>query len=84
LLRARAIAREAGLRYVYVGNVHDPEADSTWCPGCGRCVIERDWYQLGAYHLTEGACDYCGTTIPGIFPGTTHGYHGPERRPVTI
>jgi len=42
--RARQIARSKGLHYVYTGNVHDPEGSSTWCPGCGQLIIERDWY----------------------------------------
>jgi pyruvate formate lyase activating enzyme len=45
--RARSIAQRHGLNYVYVGNVHDPEGSSTNCAGCGACLIERDWYQLG-------------------------------------
>jgi pyruvate formate lyase activating enzyme len=58
------------LRFVYTGNVHDREGGSTWCPGCGTCVIERDWYQLGSWQLTEsGACRNCGTQIPGVFAG---------------
>jgi pyruvate formate lyase activating enzyme len=84
LTRARGIAREYGLRYVYTGNVHDPEGDQTLCPGCGEAVIERDWYEILAYALTpEGACASCGTPIPGVFeprPGTW----GPRRMPVRI
>ena len=45
---------EHGVRYAYVGNVHDPEADSTYCPGCGKRVIERDWYELGEWLLRDG------------------------------
>ena len=60
LQRARRIALQAGLHYVYVGNVHDAEADSTWCPGCGQRVIERDWYELGRYGLDDaGRCTTC-------------------------
>ena len=36
LTRARRIAREVGLRHVYTGNVHDPEGQTTFCPGCGE------------------------------------------------
>ncbi|MFX7934440.1 hypothetical protein ABTK33_20355, partial [Acinetobacter baumannii] len=46
LRRARDIARAAGLHHVYVGNVHDPEADATYCHCCGTMLIGRDWYQL--------------------------------------
>ena len=66
LTRARTIARRNGLRFVYTGNVHDRTGSSTYCPGCERLVVERDWYQLGAYHLTgDGRCRFCATPVPG-------------------
>jgi pyruvate formate lyase activating enzyme len=68
LSRARRIAREVGLRHVYTGNVHDPEGQTTWCPGCGQAVVERDWYSIGAYRIGPGgACTRCGTPIAGRF-----------------
>lgn len=68
LTRARQIAMAEGLRYVYTGNVHDPEGDQTLCPGCGTAVISRDWYQiLGSQLTSTGACARCGTQIPGRF-----------------
>lgn len=70
LSNARRIARANGLHFVYTGNVHDREGGSTWCPGCGTRLIERDWYQLGSWQLTDsGACNKCGTQIPGLFAG---------------
>src|SRR5439155_1626103 len=51
LVRARAIARAGGLRYVYVGNVHDAEGQTTWCPGCGAALIVRDWHAIGRYRM---------------------------------
>jgi pyruvate formate lyase activating enzyme len=70
LTRARDIAQNNGLRYVYTGNVHDPAGSSTYCHACGTRLIERDWYQLGEWHLTDrGQCDRCGTQLPGIFDG---------------
>jgi pyruvate formate lyase activating enzyme len=70
LRRARRIALANGLHYVYTGNVHDVEGGSTYCPQCGSRVIERDWYELGAWLLTDtGACTNCGTQVPGIFAG---------------
>jgi pyruvate formate lyase activating enzyme len=68
LARARQIARAAGLRYVYTGNVHDPEGQSTFCPGCGEKVIERDWYEIRAARVRDGACTRCGARIAGRFP----------------
>ncbi|MGE0719778.1 MAG: AmmeMemoRadiSam system radical SAM enzyme [Alphaproteobacteria bacterium] len=70
LMTARRIAVEAGLRYAYVGNVHDPHRDSTWCHACGEKVIGRDWYALGRWHLSDaGLCRSCGTPVAGVFAG---------------
>ena len=84
LRRARQIARDAGLHYVYTGNVHDPEGGTTWCPGCGAAVIERDWYAILAYRLdAHGACQACGHRIAGRY-GEFHGAFGPRRVPVHV
>jgi pyruvate formate lyase activating enzyme len=84
LRRAREIAREAGLHHVYTGNVHDPEGQSTWCSGCGKLLIERDWYVLGQWNLSDsGACRSCGTRCPGVFDGPP-GHWGARRQPVRL
>lgn len=84
LRRARAIARSNGVRHAYIGNVHDREGDATYCPSCGQVLIERDWYQLGAWRLTpEGACDRCHAPLAGVFqaaPGTW----GAKRLPIRL
>ncbi|MCY1423061.1 AmmeMemoRadiSam system radical SAM enzyme [compost metagenome] len=68
LRRARQIALAQGLHYVYTGNVHDPEGGTTFCPGCGAPLIERDWHQIRHYRLTaEGCCPQCHTAIAGRF-----------------
>jgi pyruvate formate lyase activating enzyme len=68
LQRARKIAMRAGLRYVYTGNVHDREGDTTTCPSCATAVIERDWYEILATRLEPGgACATCHTPIAGRF-----------------
>jgi pyruvate formate lyase activating enzyme len=70
LTRAREIARSYGMRYVYTGNVHDEEGDTTYCHACGKRVIGRDWYVLTAWNLTdEGRCRSCGTPCAGVFDG---------------
>ncbi len=82
LTRAREIARENGLYYVYTGNVHDPSGNSTYCPHCGGRVIGRDWYQLGEWGVDErGHCRHCGGHIAGVFTGSP-GNWGPKRAPV--
>ena len=77
LTRARRIALDKGLRYVYTGNVHDREGSSTWCPGCGELLIERDWYELGRWGLdATGRCASCGHAVAGHFdprPGSWGG-----------
>jgi pyruvate formate lyase activating enzyme len=70
LTRARRIAREAGLRHVYTGNVHDPEGQTTFCPGCGEPVVVRDWNAVRAYRLGPGGtCRSCGERMAGRFEG---------------
>ena len=84
LRRARNIARANGLRYVYVGNVHDEEADSTYCHGCGARVIGRDWYEITDWRLTDdGRCQSCGTRCAGVFDGAPGGW-GRKRRAVSM
>ncbi len=67
LARARSIARSVGLHHVYTGNVHDPEGQTTFCPGCGAAVVERDWFAIRSYRLRAGACGECGSPIAGRF-----------------
>ncbi|MBD8526612.1 AmmeMemoRadiSam system radical SAM enzyme [Pseudomarimonas arenosa] len=84
LSRARQIALQYGLRYVYTGNVHDSLGGSTFCPGCDTLLIERDWYQLGKYRIDEQArCPECGQPIAGRF-GAYQGSWGRRRMPVAI
>jgi pyruvate formate lyase activating enzyme len=84
LLRARKIALEVGLHYVYVGNVHDEDGESTYCPNCKKKVIGRDWYVLTEYHLTDdGHCRFCNYKIAGVFDGPP-GNWGPKRLPIRL
>jgi pyruvate formate lyase activating enzyme len=83
LSRARRIARAAGARYVYTGNVDDPEGESTFCHSCGNLLIGRDRYDLTAWSLTQGRCASCGTSLPGVF-GESPGQWGSRRRPVRL
>ncbi len=83
LTRARQIALAKGLHYVYTGNVHDMEGGSTWCPGCGKRLIERDWYTLGEWNLEAGRCDSCGHEIAGVFEKRP-GKWGARRMPVVL
>lgn len=72
LARARAIAQEEGLHYVYTGNIEDPDGQTTYCPNCKSPVIRRDRYTIDSYDLdAEGRCRVCGTQIPGRFGGSS-------------
>jgi len=64
---ARTIAREAGLGFVYVGNVLDPDGQSTECPGCGELLIRRGWHDVSLNRLVDGRCPACKYRIPGVF-----------------
>jgi pyruvate formate lyase activating enzyme len=84
LRRARDIAVAAGLRYVYVGNVHDEAGGSTYCHGCGHKLIGRDWYVLTEWNLdATGACRTCGTPLAGSFEAAA-GTWGARRRMVDM
>jgi pyruvate formate lyase activating enzyme len=83
LQHARKIAQARGLRYVYTGNVHDRSGSSTYCPGCQRLLIERDWYVLGAWNLDGNRCRFCGHEIAGHFDPRP-GDWGARRQPVRL
>jgi len=84
LSRARAIARDAGLHFVYTGNVHDAEGGTTSCARCGTALIVRDWYELRHYAVTPGgSCPACGHNLAGRF-GPAAGNFGSRRIPVRL
>ena len=67
LLRAYEIGKEAGLRYVYVGNVMDTDRGSTYCSHCGERLIERRWYSVRELWPEPGVCARCGEAIAGVW-----------------
>jgi pyruvate formate lyase activating enzyme len=67
LERARRIALDAGLHYVYIGNVPFHEGENTYCPRCGEMVIQRIGYRTDVVGLKDGACAHCGCEIPGVW-----------------
>src|SRR5262249_51171525 len=82
LRRARRIAMDLGLRYVYTGNIHDPGGQTTYCHGCGDILIGRDGYDITAWGVSaDGACATCGARCPGVC-GAAPGRWGRRRRPV--
>jgi pyruvate formate lyase activating enzyme len=66
LRSARQIAEKAGIQYCYVGNVHDDEGQTTYCPRCRQALIRRSWHEVLDYRLNGNQCR-CGTEIPGRF-----------------
>ena len=84
LSRARQVAINNGVRYAYVGNVHDKAGDSTYCHECGICLVGRDWYVLSDWNLTDdGHCNGCGASCAGVFNGPP-GKWGAKRQPVRL
>ncbi|HYY70174.1 MAG TPA: AmmeMemoRadiSam system radical SAM enzyme [Terriglobales bacterium] len=68
LMRAAAIGREAGLRFIYAGNLPGEVGDleNTYCPNCKALLVERFGYFIQGYHLTpDGSCPECHQQIPG-------------------
>jgi pyruvate formate lyase activating enzyme len=71
LLRAAEIGKEAGLTFVYAGNLPGQvgEYEDTFCPKCSQRLIRRNGYIIEEYHITgEGTCPTCRTKIPGLWP----------------
>ena len=80
---ARRIAIRKGIRYAYVGNIHNTEGGNTYCHICGAKLIGRDWYVLSDWNLTTGGrCKTCNTVCSGLFedsPGKWNGSRVPVR-----
>ena len=66
LQRAYELGREAGLHYVYVGNLPGAGLEDTHCPGCGQAVVERRGFRVTRGRTTDGRCSRCGTLIHGV------------------
>ncbi len=64
---AHEISLAEGLKFVYLGNLPGHEAESTYCPGCGKVLIERQGYQIYKYNLDGNRCRMCNQEIPGRF-----------------
>jgi pyruvate formate lyase activating enzyme len=86
LTRARRIAMDEGLHFVYTGNVHDREGGTTFCPNCRGALVVRDWHRIESHRVTaEGRCPDCATAIPGRFAAfEARRQFGRKRIPVAI
>jgi len=67
LEKAREIAMEEGMNFVYVGNVPGNPGENTYCPACKRVLIERVGYRIIQMNLKDGACTHCGKSVPGVW-----------------
>jgi pyruvate formate lyase activating enzyme len=65
LERARQIGKNAGLHYVYMGNV--PVHSDTYCPGCGEMLIDRSGYTVHIDRLADGHCPKCQRALEGVW-----------------
>ncbi|MCW4036691.1 MAG: radical SAM protein, partial [Candidatus Bathyarchaeota archaeon] len=64
---ARDRALGEGLEYVYTGNIPGHAGEDTYCPGCGRLLIDRYSFSVLGYHITDdGRCPSCGIKIPVV------------------
>ncbi len=67
LERARNIAIDRGLKYVYIGNVPGHDYNATFCPNCGEEVIKRHHFSIESVNIKEGECEFCDQSIAGIW-----------------
>jgi pyruvate formate lyase activating enzyme len=81
LNEARDAALAAGCRFVYLGNVPGHPGSNTYCPRCGELLIGRLGFWVQEYHLTEGACGYCGEPIAGEWGAVELDYQSPPLAP---
>jgi pyruvate formate lyase activating enzyme len=67
LTTARDMAMDTGLNYVYIGNVPGDPSESTYCPKCGKMLINRVGYRIRQNYLINGECKWCNEKIPGVW-----------------
>lgn len=66
LKTAREIALDVGIKYVYIGNIAT-DAEDTYCPNCGKKIIDRSGYLIVSKHISNGKCEFCGEKIYGVW-----------------
>ena len=67
LTNARKIAMDMGIKYCYVGNIHNTEGQTTYCPNCKERLIKRDWHSVISNKMKDSCCKFCGNKIAGVF-----------------
>jgi pyruvate formate lyase activating enzyme len=61
------IAKEVGLKYVYLGNVPGDTRENTYCPRCKKLIVGRIGYRITENNIVQGRCKFCGYRISGIW-----------------
>ena len=67
LERAYKLAKKEGLHFPYIGNVPGSKGENTYCPHCGKIVIERYGFRILQNNIKDGKCPKCGAPIPGVW-----------------
>jgi pyruvate formate lyase activating enzyme len=67
LTKAYSIAKESGMKFVYLGNAAGHQAENTYCPKCRKILIERRVFTILNNHIVKGKCKFCGEKIPGVW-----------------
>jgi pyruvate formate lyase activating enzyme len=67
LEKAYDIAKTAGMHYPFVGNVPGHPGNNTYCPNCGKTMIERTGFFITGNHLLDGKCEFCDASIAGVW-----------------
>ncbi len=67
LEKAREIAMNAGIKFVYIDNVPGNKSENTFCPKCKKMIIERRGFKILSNHIKNGRCEFCGEKIPGVW-----------------
>ena len=67
LIKAKNTALDAGMHFVYVGNIYVKDGESTFCPSCHKILVERYGYAIIANKIVNNKCPYCGNKIYGLW-----------------
>ncbi len=67
LVNARKTALDEGLKFVYIGNVYVKDGETTFCPKCGKKLIERYGYTIMKNRMKSNNCPYCNTRVYGLW-----------------
>jgi pyruvate formate lyase activating enzyme len=65
--KAKEIANNEGMKYIYIGNVPNTQWNDTYCPSCNKKLIDRTGYLLQEMHIVNACCEYCGEPIHGVW-----------------